>query len=223
MKLVMSEQLPRQNLVNLLVNRLKDWVASGHLKPGERLPSETELAQLFHISKPVVREAIARLNALQIIETYHGKGSFVSESSNSMPISIDEMAESDTLAKDLWELRSVFEPMVVGLAAINCQPEDIVRLEDVLQNLQAALDRGENGVLEDDIFHLYVAHATHNPLIIQFAAQVARLAEPYKRLSLKQPFRSEETLKELKSILAAMRVMDKAAAYKAMENHIQMS
>jgi GntR family transcriptional regulator, transcriptional repressor for pyruvate dehydrogenase complex len=72
-------QRARGSLADLVVNYVKEQVASQALKPGDQLPTETALMSLLGVSRTVVREAISRLQASAVIETRHGIGSFVLE------------------------------------------------------------------------------------------------------------------------------------------------
>lgn len=217
------DSLPRSNLVELVMSRIQSWVANGDLKPGDKLPSEKEMCEHFRVSRSVIREAASRLNALHIIETYHGRGSFVSEVSPEQLFSIHIDYSDGTFSQQLWELRLILEPAIAELAAKRRTDEDLELLTNTVEAMRAALERGEPGMKEDDHFHDCVVKAIHNPMIEQIAVNIARMAEPYKRLSFERPFRSAETLEELIQIKNAVADEAPDRAYRAMKHHILMS
>ncbi len=218
-----SEALPRANLVELVMVRVRAWIANGDLKHGDKLPSEKEMQEHFRVSRSVIREAISQLNALHLVDTFHGKGSYVTEQPSSAFAVINEQPTDDTFSEQLWEFRSILEPAVAKLAAQRRTDEDLEKLTATLQDMQSALERGEPGIREDDHFHHLLAQAIHNSLIERIATNIAGMAAPYKRLSLNQPFRPAATKKELDAVHAAVEKMDSQSAYEAMAHHISMS
>ncbi|HZW05037.1 MAG TPA: FadR/GntR family transcriptional regulator [Anaerolineaceae bacterium] len=218
-----SEMLPRANLVELVMDRVKAWISDGDLKPGDKLPSEKELSEHFRVARSVVREAISRLNALEIVETYHGRGSYVAELQPGQAPLSDRPQPDDDYLSHLWELRLLLEPEVARLAASRRDDQDLSNLEAAIQAMGAAIARGEPGLVEDDTFHQSLVKAVHNPLLEQLTSNITRMAEPYKRLSIDQPFRPVETQNELIEIFQAVAGKNPERAHHAMHLHIKRS
>jgi GntR family transcriptional repressor for pyruvate dehydrogenase complex len=217
------EMVPRTSLVDLVVRRIQDWVLKGEFKPGEKLPSEKEMIAQFKVSKSVLREAVSRLNGLRLIETYQGKGSFVSAESQTLLISMEMDSAGDDFSTHLWELRKIFEPQIARLAAQKRSEGDLLQLKKLLKDIDSAIERNEMGYREDDSLHITLAKTTHNPMLEKIAIIIARISEPYKRLSMDRSFRPAETRQEWHAIVRAVEKIDPEEAFISMSHHIQNS
>jgi len=82
---------PRK-LAQAVVDRLSGRIRRGEFKPGDKLPTESQITQAFGVSRTVVREAMSRLQAAELVETRHGIGTFVREGAGSAPFRIDQVA-----------------------------------------------------------------------------------------------------------------------------------
>ena len=218
-----SDIVPRINLVDMVKDRIQDWIIKGEIKPGEKLPSEKEMMLHFKVAKSVIREAISRLNALNMVETFQGKGSFVSHDSQKIVMTLETETAEVELSNYLLELRGIFEPQIGELAAQRRSEADMKKLWKLVEKLEAAIQHNEMGYEEDDLLHFTLAQSTHNPLLEKVAINIARMSEPYKRLSLARPFRPSETLKEWQAIIQAVEQQDTQAAWQSMYRHIQNS
>jgi len=220
-----SNHLTRSNLVVGVANRIGNWIISNPIKPGERLPSEIELMQHFGVARTVIREAIARLSALNIVSTQHGKGTFVTNASPEILLArirlLDQ--EHEDILPDLWEMREIMETHIAAFAAIRRTEEDLYHLDQTLEKMRMALDRGELGIEEDDLFHYYLTQAAHNKVIGQVMLGLAPMIEPNKRDSQEQPFEPEATYQELTGVLEAVKQKDPPAAKKAIRRHLEQS
>lgn len=178
------------SVVDQLIERITDAIIQKELLPGERLPSETELTEMFQVGKSSVREAIKVLQALGILEVHRGDGTFISPNTKGAklnPTLYQMMMESSSIEK-LYELREIFEPAYTLLAMKNATPEDI-------ENIRQAKDRFEELTAEqkqtgqDDIeFHRNILLATHNPYVIRIGEMILKLlTESVNRGCTNQP------------------------------------
>ena len=218
-----SDIVPRINLVDMVKDRIQDWIIKGEIKPGEKLPSEKEMMLHFKVAKSVIREAISRLNALNMVETFQGKGSFVSHDSQNIVMTLGTETAEDELSNYLWELREIFEPQIGRLAAQRRSEADMKKLWKLIEKLELAIQHNEMGYDEDDLLHFTLAQSTHNPLLEKVAINIARMSEPYKRLSLARPFRPAATCEEWHSLIQAITDRDAQVAQQAMYQHIKNS
>ena len=106
----------RQTLTDQIASILRDRVMSGDLVPGARLPGEQQLAEAFEVSRTVVREAIARLRVDGLITSRQGLGTFVADNLAAPRLDADSLQGNKRVAF-VFELRSIMEPDIVGLAA----------------------------------------------------------------------------------------------------------
>lgn len=151
-----------RGLAHELVERLKERILAGELQPGEKLPTESSLVAEFGVSRTVVREAISRLQAAGLVETFQGRGSFVL----SLPPATDRFALGDVRSHrdvlELLELRIGVEAEAAGLAAERRTAHQLKAIERALDDFQRIGDDPSNSVEADFAFHLKVANASGN-------------------------------------------------------------
>ena len=219
-----------RGLVNEVMVSLAASIRNGAIKPGEKLPSESEIMSRFDVSRTVVREAISRLQASKLVDTRHGVGTFalVPEVGGNFKIAdVDFAIVSDVVA--LLELRISLETEAAGLAALR-------RTEQNLQAMQTMLDAFQTSILEDadalpsDFnFHLEVARATGNrhfadlmtylgTMIIPRARVNTPSSAPEGRLNYLQRVHGEH-----ENIFNAIQNQDPESARAAMRTHLSNS
>ncbi|MFC4561691.1 FadR/GntR family transcriptional regulator [Nocardiopsis mangrovi] len=144
-----------------VVGRIRSRILSGELPPGSRLPSEPRLMEDYGVSRTVVREAVSRLQAEGLVETHHGRGSYVLALPDTAPfrVGLGEVAgAADAVA--LLDFRMGVECEAAALAARAARPGDLAALRSAAAALAAA---EPNEVVEADFrFHRAVAAATGN-------------------------------------------------------------
>jgi len=162
-----------------LVERdIKKAIMNGQLKPGDKLPTEKEMAQQFGVSLVTLREALRGLQLFGLIEKRkgHGGGVFVSEVDNeSVKDSLGHyLSLMDLSSKHLYEVREIIEPCAVRLAAQNISSDEVEKLEENVLYCEEKLRKiGPNIAREDffdldsnnNTFHRLIANATHNPIL----------------------------------------------------------
>ena len=157
-----------------IADRLAADIRSGLLAPGERLPSERELARSLEVSRASVREAIGALQVQGVVETRPGAGTFV--------VAAPPAGETphDASPSAVLEARAQLEPAVARLAAQRAQPDPAV--ENLLAAMEAITDPGQPGdratwSASDRLFHRQLAAMTGNPVLLAFADHVATLMD----------------------------------------------
>ena len=152
-------------------DQLKQMIADGEWQPGDRLPSETELAAQFGISRVTVRQALQRLSALNLVETRLGEGSFVRKMDLEQPLDglIPAAYLNGRSHEAVFEFREIIETASAGLAARRATAEDVAQLRQLQSRARQAADAGQNEAFAelDLAFHLRVGELTGNPLIIR--------------------------------------------------------
>jgi len=198
-----------------IAERLAADVRSGRLVPGERLPSERELARRLEVGRASVREAIAALALRGVLETRPGSGSFVAADALDRLAPGIELSAHDAGPFDLLEARLLLEPGVAALAARRGRrDEETERLLDAMD--AAAADGDRSGWNEGDRrFHRQVAALTANPVLVALADEIAALMDQplWQRLrddSIARPGRARVHAAEHRMIYEA--IVDAAAA-----------
>ncbi|MEL3962516.1 FadR/GntR family transcriptional regulator [Lysinibacillus endophyticus] len=156
---------------------LHEKIRAGELKPGDRLDSVEYLAEQLQVSRSAVREALASLKAMGLIEIKQGSGTFVKEVSEQIlefPLSTSILAHRENVPH-LLELRKIIEVGTVVSAARNRTQEDIERLKEILEKMKTVQGDEELGEKVDFEFHMAIAASSHNPLIPNLLDQVSGL------------------------------------------------
>ena len=206
--------------------QLKDLIFRGHIKPGERLMTERELAQNLGVSRPTVREAINKLVAMHLLEHRQGQGTFVN-----MPVTTAEknplaavIDGQDASLMDLLEVRLGLECNAVALAARRASEDDIREIEKSVEDMAAAIKEGNLGSDADISFHMAIAYATKNVVQIHIMKSLYDLLfygiqENLQHLYT-EPINLDKVLQQHTDILNAIRQHDPDEAYTAMKRHI---
>lgn len=132
---------------------------------GDRLPSEARLAEMFGMSRTIVREALARLASDGITEPRRGAGSFVKSRPSDRMLAYVPMAELPTTL-GTYEVRFVLEAETARLAAARRSPEELTAIEDALAKLRDALLSSAPAHAEDMELHRCIVLATANPAFL---------------------------------------------------------
>jgi GntR family transcriptional repressor for pyruvate dehydrogenase complex len=221
----MYKRISNERRLSLEVaNRIKELIRKEKLKPGNKLPNEMQLAELFGVSRPTVREAAKSLVSQNIIEIHRGKGTFVSQTPGiaSDPLGLDFLTGKD-LHLSLIEVRLLIEPGVARLAAERGTPSDVDRIEEYLREMKKNVDRHEVGMGTELEFHRSIAEATENPVIMRLVPIIMDSIIKTYRDAPRTSEDHRQALLEHTEIYQAIKSGNKEGAYKAMERHLQNS
>lgn len=200
-------------------------IEGGEFRVGHRLPTENNLARRFGVSRPVIREAIARLAAGGTIRTEHGRGSFVQPPELMQRLTLNPITSVDDLLA-FQELRVAIEQEAGYLAATRRSDDDLKKISDLNDRLSSStIDYRSGGDLDTE-FHVAIAAATHNSVILD--AQKALSSHTKQWISTvshtvddPEPARNEYRLREHEAIIDAIRRMDADATAVAIRRHIE--
>jgi DNA-binding FadR family transcriptional regulator len=197
-------------------------IATGVLRPGERLPPERELAASLSVSRGSLREAMHELEAKNLVERRTGRGTIVAEQTESVTQLYSELdGDTDASLDDATELRLIVEPKIASAAALRSAPSNLVQLEDVLARSALRLD-AETSLQLDVEFHLLLAHAAQNPLLVALCTMTSRWTETVRRHSHATPEGRLRSLEGHQAIYQAVLARDPDAAAAAMNEHLSV-
>jgi GntR family transcriptional regulator, transcriptional repressor for pyruvate dehydrogenase complex len=203
--------------------QLQRLICDGSLKPGEKLPPERELADMFHVSRGSLRDAVRALEVTGFVEARHGEGTVVrtpSADSFLNPLTAAFLRRREFVG-ELLEFRAMIEPVLARRAARNASPEDIDHLQQILRRQQEKVDRGQIAIDEDTEFHNTIAHAAKNEVVLNVLDAFMDLLRESREQSLQVDGRLQKSLEGHRQILHAIQRRDPAAAEAAMRNHIE--
>ncbi|MCU6711609.1 FadR family transcriptional regulator [Paenibacillus sp. J5C_2022] len=204
-----------------VIEQIKGLIAEGNLAPGDVLPTERELAQAFGISRGTLREAFRILEREGLIEARPGGGRFLSKALDSME---DKNRIMDNIERatiiELLEARELFETGIVELAAVRATDEDIAEIEAAFRKWGEIDVEGESRSAPDQAFHLSIAKATHNVVLINLIEFHMDLLKRTLSKTAVIPGRKEEVYEEHLLILQAIKDRNPEKAKNALLNHL---
>jgi len=193
------------------------------LRPGDRLPSERQLAQLLGVSRPTLREAIGSLRAQGRVAVRHGQGVFVTEARTSRDLRSALATQKMTLS-ELFAMREVLEVPAAGWAA---KSDDSARITGISAAYEATV-RAMQGELDwhelqtaDAQFHMAIVKAADNRFLGQTLGILQTMLAAGMDTTLTVPGRLERSRRDHRRILTALQAGDSVAARRAVRLHIR--
>jgi DNA-binding FadR family transcriptional regulator len=208
----LTEQVSRQ---------LLEAIVAGHYAPGDRLPSERNLAQVFNTSRVVVREALSSLVAKGIVDVRQGQGTTVNpvDEWNTLDPDVLILVHGDNVSEALVEVRRIVEPELAALAAERITPDELEKLRAVSELPED--DTVEQHVERDTHFHLCIAQATHNPVLLIMISSITQLLRESRRRTFAVPGELAKARTWHHAIFAAIEEGNPDAARDAMAAHLE--
>jgi GntR family transcriptional repressor for pyruvate dehydrogenase complex len=221
----------KSRLYENAVAQIKSLILTKKLNPGDRLPSERELAQQLSIGRPTIREALRILDLMGFIEIRLGDGTYVKEL-NFLPyveslvdtISARLSLEDGSLLK-LWEVRKIFELAIMRLAVRNLNPQRLRAVEQCLRRMKESLQDREAFLRHGEQFHHNLAEAAGNEFLYLLYKSLWDMIHRSQYRILSQGYRRgahslRSTLAADQKILTALAAGNAAGAEKAMAEHL---
>jgi GntR family transcriptional repressor for pyruvate dehydrogenase complex len=216
-------QVRRVRVYHEIVDQIRGLIAAGRIKPGDRLPPERELAELFKASRNSVRDAIRVLEQMGLTQSRQGDGTYVRS------VSVDELAaplalmllQSHEQMRELWEVRRTIEPAIAEFAASRASDDELDELEAVLRSQRRKVDAGVTALEEDTAFHYGIARAARNSVMLRTLDTLVDLLRQSRERALQHHDRPARSLRGHVRILAALRRRDPDAARTAMLEHLE--
>lgn len=214
----------RQTLADQLYGQILEQIVSNKLVQGERLPSENQIATAFGVSRPVVREALRKLQEDGLAEARRGVGTFVRRRPSEKLI---EFATAGSVAGLMraMEARITVEKATARMAALRANPKDLTRIETALHTLEASMQSRTPSFEADYQFHRAIAAASGNEVFIQMLDCAREAIEQGIDVAQKltregSQVRIDTVIREHRQILEAIRAGDSEAAGVSMAYHL---
>ena len=219
-----------RGLVQEIVESLAGDIRDGLIKPGDKLPTESEIVARFDVSRTVVREALSKLQASKLVETRHGIGTFALAPQDSGNFKIAEQ-DFSTVADviSVLELRISLETEAAGLAAQRRTETNLANMEAALAAFLESINHDSDAVPPDFQFHMEVARATGNRHFADLMTYLGTMIIPRTRLNTPSSAPEgrlnylQRVHGEHESIFNAIRDQDEQAARAAMRTHLANS
>ncbi len=211
-------------LYEQIVQQVEEAILKGQLRPGDQLPPERDLAQRFGVSRTAVREAIRALREKGLLEAYTGRGTFVTNgTSEAIRQSLDLMAKigQQEGSMHLAELRRILEPEIAALAAPRIDEQLLATMREAVAAMDRSLQDREAYIEADLDFHLALAEAAENPLILALIDSIVGLLREQRSRIFDVAGGPERGQFHHKRILQAVEQKDAEAARAAMKEHLE--
>ena len=205
-------------------DRLYEMIVDEHrYMPGSKLPNENELSETLGVSRTTLREAISFLAAQGVLEIRRGKGTFVAESLPAEGLDLTALAgvRSRVRAKDLFEMRLIFEPATVALACQRASDEELRQIEKKARRMEETAAAGGDWPLADQEFHWAIIKASHNEYMRRLYPIINSAVDEILQISPSRQRMQDIALGDNRTILAFLLKRDEEGARCAMSIHMK--
>ena len=220
----MYKAVQSSRLYEQIIKQIEESILKGTLKTGDQLPAERELAQQFGVSRTAVREAVKALREKGLVEAYSGRGTFVTNgTSQAIRHSLDLMTrinQEDGLTH-LVEVREILEPEIAAMAATRMDRQQVANMREAVALMDRALKDADAYVEADLDFHLALAEAAQNPIILSLIDSIVGLLREQRARIFFVEGGPERGQFHHKRILQAVEQRDPEKSRDAMRAHLQ--
>ncbi|HOV05137.1 MAG TPA: FadR/GntR family transcriptional regulator [Hyphomicrobiales bacterium] len=224
----MFRKIEQNRTADAVVRQIEELVLSGVLRSGERLPGERELARELDVSRPILRDALAALEAAGLVVSRRGEGTFVADVTGSVfsEAVVGLFHHHPKATADYLEFRREIESLAAGLAALRATEADRVMLTLVFERMLAAHERDDftEEAAVDVEFHDLVGECTHNIVLMHTLRSCYRLLAEgvfYNRSRIwDHPGARDRLIEQHRRLYEAIMARDPAEARIAAAEHI---
>ena len=215
------EAIPRNRVSTKVAEQLQAHILN-ELKPGDMLPPERELVQMFRVSRSSIRDAIRRLETVGLLEPRQGVGTVVRDISADAVIApvAGVLLQKRKVVHELLDVRMIIEPALTRRAALHATPEQIAEMQAILDRQEEKVRSGELATEEDTNFHYTIALAADNSVMLKLTHVLMDSLRELRERSLEMGGRQAKSLAAHRRVLAAIKQGDAGAAEEAMRRHL---
>jgi GntR family transcriptional repressor for pyruvate dehydrogenase complex len=215
------EPIRRAPLYQEVAQRVRAIIERDGLRPGDRLMPERQLAEVLGVSRTSIRQALAALQAVGLVDIRHGDGVYLRSAPHDVRPEIDaQLHSSDGVLVGVMEVREALEVQIARLAAARRTDADLAALRDAIEAMGTAIEAGRDPAASDEQFHAALAAAAGNPMLLDLMHQIAEPIALTRRASLARAGQSRRSLDGHQRILDAITAGDPDAAMTAMREHL---
>jgi GntR family transcriptional repressor for pyruvate dehydrogenase complex len=214
-----------ESLSSQIIADVRDALFAKKLKPGDSIGTENEIAARYGVSRIVARDALRTLQALGIAEIKMGKGGGARVARGNPRLFAEALAVQLDLtgvtAAEIMDAQRAIECLAAELAAENATDEDFSRLRQLIADAEAGMNHAERFTELGAEFHLAVAEASHNRVLVVQLVSLQHVSWPRRNPTL-TPKVARRILDVHKELLALIEIRDAAGARKLMDDHVKM-
>lgn len=187
---------------------------------GDKLPNEIELSEELNVSRTTLREAVRILVAYNLLEIRRGKGTYVTKKVLEQPQDLEQLSAVKVNAKDLYEMRLIFEPEAAYLAAVRGTEAEIKRILDYGKRIEDEIRNGKDRTEDEHSFHKAIAQATHNEFMNKLMPILYQAISKGVVLSAQSENAINNTIGDHRMIMEFLEQRNAEGAKNAMKIHI---
>ncbi|HXC93677.1 MAG TPA: FadR/GntR family transcriptional regulator [Geobacteraceae bacterium] len=209
-----------------IADQIRSSILAGEFSPGDKLPPERELAEMFGVSRPSVREALNILASSGLVMSYQGGGTVVMslvESASGTPLS-DLIKGEQERALDVIEVRKCMEAWTSYYAAQRALPEDLRKMEKIVNEMEQNLEGMKPSQDLDANFHIIIAQATHNIVWLHLMQSIFDAMKEFQQSVWRAVYLTEDDHRQLfqhhRAVYEAIRDRDAERARDEMLSHL---
>ena len=217
-------EMKKVKLSERTADRLYEMIAEERrYEPGSKLPNENELSATLNVSRTTLREAISFLVAQGVLEIRRGKGTFVSPDlpEEAVDLSVLQNMHSRVRAKDLFEMRLIFEPETVALACRRASDEELELIRKKALRVETAAAEGGDWAEADQEFHLALIKASHNEYMRRLYPIINSAVNEILQITRSRQEMQDIALGDNRLILDFLMLRDEEGARSAMAIHMK--
>lgn len=217
-------QLKKDSLSDRVMQQLRKVIIERKLVPGDRLPSEQELADHFQVGRHTVREALKKMEVMGMIRSQVGQGNFITQI-NIEPIldlMIDQLILSPCENSQLLELRYALEIKTSYLSAIRRSENDLQDLQQILNRMENVSNDLDQLVTQAIQFHIAIAKAAHNELFTMLLGTVLTLFSAKEKELLSDQNRASQMFAIHSTIYNTVKNGDSLEAQRQMQQYMEV-
>lgn len=214
------KKIPNRKISDLVAEQIEEMIEMGSFQPGEKLPSVRELCELFGVGRSAVRDALTSLQGKGIVQVKQGEGTYICRFDSSRLFNSPHLLPGIKDIHELFQARKMVETGLAEMAAKNRSDEDLKKMSELLS------DSAYQGWEADYQFHMAIAHAAGNDILIQF---VQFISETMKKSMMdfhsyiqRQPETAKRIEEQHREIYFSIRDQQAEKAHKHMIAHLNL-
>lgn len=217
----MDRLIVHQNVTEQVVAYFKENIESGNWKVGEKIPSENTLTNVLGVSRASIRQAVSQLAGIGVLESVHGKGTYLIDDQVDGRSSDNKITAEDCRnVEKVLEFRRIVESEACHMATVNRTPELLDTLKHCLEIMVKSREDVEKFVSADICFHQEICKASRNPLLEKCMNKILEENRKSQQLTRKT-FGYHDGIHYHELIIQAMEEGDAGKARQCMYDHLQ--
>jgi len=210
----------RQPLCSQIEDALKKYICDEPIEIGDKLPTESELSNMFGVGRSTVREAVKSLEAKGMLQVRRGVGTYLCSKSvqNDDPLGLSRLDDKYKLALELFDVRLMLEPEIAAKAAEYAQPDDIRQIQQLCEETERLYLADLDHMPKDIEFHTCIAKCSQNRVVETIVPIIHTAISTF--VNLTHRMLRKETISTHRAITEAIAIHDSTGARCAMIMHL---